>query len=48
MPRMMSEIPHMLVIISKEQQITCMMLETFVVACKFKQKSEPSRRRKQT
>jgi hypothetical protein len=45
---MMSEIPQMQVIVSKEQQIKSMVLETSVVTCKFKQKFEPSRRRKQT
>jgi hypothetical protein len=36
------------VIVSKEQKIKSMMLETFVVTCKFEQKSKPSRRIKQT
>jgi hypothetical protein len=45
MLKMMSGIPQMAVIVSKEQQIKSMMLETYVITCKFKQKFEQLRRK---
>ncbi len=45
---MMSGILQIPIIISQEQHIRSVMLNIVVVAYKFRQESEPSKRRKQT
>lgn len=45
MIRMMGGIPHISINVSQEQQIWFVMLNIIIVACKFRQKSKPLRRR---